>query len=333
MRVKRYCMDLGARQMRVAVDGKIVCTEPSVLMTATADGRVLVAGKEALAARERSPDNIQVRCPLAQGRAADPTLLEALLRWVRQAVVPTKVSLGSGFLLGRWLPPAVVLTVPAQAADYEREGLQDAARAAGFGKVTLVDEVVAHAAGADWDFGSEPCAVLVVGAAYAQAGVLKDGKVVCARSLHERNPMDAAAGDAFVAQLRHRVRLTYGLHLGCDQAEQVLRDPEQALVAYDERTGRVAEIRLTAEDLEDARKLPLERLAQLLTTTVEEGVALLGAGVSSAIARRGVLLTGGGALLPGLEEALQARTSLGFVRPEDPCETAIRGLMKLEVRA
>ena len=75
------------------------------------------------------------------------------------------------------------------------------------------------------------------------------------------------------------------------------------------------------------------RLARLLTTTLEEAQSALGDPVRTAIAQRGVLLTGGGARLPGLEEALRERTAEGFVRPENPSETAIHGLLKMEAKA
>lgn len=332
--MKHYCIDLGASEMRVAVDGKIVRTERSVVMIAAADHRVLAVGEEAKGALERTPDNIEVRCPMEQGRAADPDWVEVLLKWAQEQVGPRRGWRWgeSDSLIARWLQPSVLLTMPTQFADYERVGLESAAWAAGFGKVTLVDELVAHATGADWDSAGEPCAVLVVGATYAQAGVLKEGQVVCSRSLYGRNPLDGAAGDAFVAQLRHQVRSVYGLKLGREQAEEVLQDPQRKIVGFSEQSGRVEEVQLTEADFDEVMRPPLDRLENLLKTTIEEGVSRLGTEVDSLVARRGVLLTGGGALLPGLEEALRKRLSFDFVRPENPSETAIRGLLKMEVR-
>ena len=186
--------------------------------------------------------------------------------------------------------------------------------------MSLVDEIVAHAAGADWSSDGEPCAVLVVGAAYAQAGVLQNGKLACARSLRARNPLDGAAGDAFAANLRKLIRDAYGLRIGRDQAERVLFNSVRTVRAFNEGSGRVEEIPLTADEVNATLRDPLDRLARLLTTTLEE-------------AQRGVLLTGGGARLPGLEEALRERTAEGFVRPENPSETAIHGLLKMEAKA
>ena len=165
------------------------------------DGRVLAFGEEAESALERAPDNIRVCRLMEQGRVADPDLTVAFLGALARSRGPLSI-----------VRPDLTVTVPAQFADYEREALSNAAREARFSKVRLVEEIVAHAAGADWASDSEPAAVLVVGAAYAQAGVLKGGELVCSRSLHARNPIDGAAGDAFTANLRRHVRETFGLH-------------------------------------------------------------------------------------------------------------------------
>jgi actin-like ATPase involved in cell morphogenesis len=151
--------------------------------------------------------------------------------------------------------------------------------------------------------------------------------------LHTRNPLDGAAGDAFTANLRRQVREAYGVHIGRDQAEHILFDPVSKISAFNERSGRVEELPLTTEVVNAAMRDPLDRLARLLMTTLEEARAALGEQARAEISRRGVLLTGGGTRLPGLEDALRERTAEGFVRPEKPDETAIQGLLKMEAWA
>lgn len=320
--MNKYLIDLGASRTRIAANGKFVRAMPSVLLLSSADGYVLAFGEEAESALERAPDNIRVCRLMEQGRIADPNLMASFLKVLPRMICPFAV-----------VKPTLTVTVPAQAADYEREALVNVAREARFGKVRLVEEIVAHAAGADWSSGNEPCAVLVVGAAYSQVGVLKGGELVCARSLHTRNPLDGAAGDAFTANLRHQIRETYGVHIGWNQAEHILFDSARKISAFDERSGRVEELPLTTELVTAAMRDPLDRLARLLTTTLKEARAALGEQARAAISRRGVLLTGGGARLPGLEDALHERTTEGFVRPEKPDETAIQGLLKMEACA
>ena len=318
----RHLIDLGASRTRIALDGKIERTVPSVLLVLAQDGRALGFGDEAESALERAPDNIRACRLMEQGRIAEPDRLEAFLRALDRKYRP---------MLS--FSPALTLTVPAQCADYEREALSNAARKAGFADVRLVDEIVAHAVGADWASDSEPCAVLVVGAAYAQAGVLKGGELVCSQSLHARNPLDGAAGDALAANLRRHVREAHGLHIGREQAERVLSGSACSISAFDERSGRVEEISLTMEEVKAAMHDPIERLSRLLATTLDEARGALGEHDWAAIARRGVLLTGGGARLPWLEEALRVSAPEGFVSPERPDETAIQGLVKMEARA
>lgn len=320
--MNRYLIDLGAYRTRIAMNGKFERTVPSVLLVSSQDGHVLAFGDEAESALERAPDNIRVCRLMEQGRIAEPNLMALFL-----GVLPRMIS---PFVV---VKPTLTVTVPAQAADYEREALVNVAREARFGKVRLVDEIVAHAEGADWSSGNEPCAVLVVGAAYAQAGVLKGGELVCSRSLHTRNPLDGAAGDAFTANMRHQIREAYGVHIGRDQTEHILFDPVSKTSVFNECSGRMEELPLTTEVVNAAMRDPLDRLARLLMTTLEEARAALGEQARSVISRRGVLLTGGGTRLPGLEDALRERTTEGFVRPEKPDETAIHGLLKMEAWA
>lgn len=318
----RYLIDLGASRTRIASDGKFERTVPSALLVGVQDGRVLGFGDEAESALERAPDNIRACRLMEQGRVAEPDLLEAFL----SALARPRRPLPS-------FRPALTVTVPAHCADYERKALLDAAQGARFDKVRLVEEIVAHAMGADWASDSEPCAVLVVGAAYAQSGVLKGGELVCARSLHARNPLDGAAGDAFTDNLRRHIRKAHGLHVGRDQAERALFGSARTMKAFDERSGRAEEISLTDEEVKAAMRDPVDRLSHLLATTMDEARGALGEHDWTAIARRGVLLTGGGASLPWLDEALRGSAPEGFVRPERPDETAIQGLIKMEARA
>ena len=320
--MNRYLIDLGASRTCIATNGKFERTVPSVLLVSSQDGRVLAFGEEAESALERAPDNIRVCRLMEQGRVADPDLTVAFLGALVRSRGPLSI-----------VRPDLTVTVPAQFADYEREALSNAAREARFSKVRLVEEIVAHAAGADWSSDSEPAAVLVVGAAYAQVGVLNGGELVCSRSLHARNPIDGAAGDAFTANLRRHVRETFGLHIGRDQAECVLFGSARTIRAFDVGTERAEEIPLTADVINAAMRDPVDRLSRLLSETLDEARAALGEQARMAISRRGVLLTGGGARLPGLEEALRECTAEGFVRPENPDETAIQGLLKMEARA
>ena len=320
--MNRYLIDLGVSRTRIALDGKFERTVPSALLVAAQDGRVLCFGDEAESALERAPDNVRVCRLMEQGRVAEPDLLESFLAALVRPRRPLSVA-----------RPALTVTVPAHCADYEREALLNAAQGARFVEVRLVEEIVAHAMGADWASASEPCAVLVVGAAYAQAGVLKGGELVCARSLFARNPLDGAAGDAFTASLRRHIRKVHGLHVGRDQAERVLFGSARTMKTFDERSGRAEEISLTMEEVKAAMRDPVDRLSRLLTETMDEARGALGEHDWAAIARRGVLLTGGGARLPWLEEALRGSAPEGFVRPERPDETAIQGLLKMEARA
>lgn len=323
--MRKYSLDLGAGQMRVAVDGKIVYSAAPTLLKATQNQQILTIGAEADPAFERAPDHMIVECPLSQGRISNRTLIEPLLRYALARVT-------GGKCLGRLVRPSAWLSVPAQAADYELRALEDTAHAVGFGKVTLVEEILAHARGADWPI-DDPCLVVVIGAAYAQAGILRDGRVAFARGLHAHNPLDGAAGEAFNRQLRQMIRQNCGLQIGRDQADQILLDSSRRVIGYSEQTGKVEEITLSDADLAAARGPVVARIAHLIARTLEEGTLELGDVAQSALEHRPVLLTGGCAGFAWLKEALQTETKLDFTCAENPRETAIRGLMKMEAEA
>ena len=307
-------IDFGASQVRLTEDGQRVRTVPSVLMTMK-DGRGVAFGEDAAAAIERAYDKIIVKRPMAKGRIADPDPVAQLLKLI--------VGKGRGQLF---------MTIPAQTADYERKELVSAARSMGFGKVALVEEIAAHAAGVGRKCPGTVSLVLVVGAAYAQAGVLKDGEVILSRSIRSQNPIDGAAGDAFVENLRRGIRVAHGLRIGSEQAERVLQTSERSVSGFSEQTGKAESVRLTDDEIRKALDYPLGQLSDLLTAVLDEGVTSLGDELRASVSRNGVLLSGGGAMLPWLEKELRERTKQAFVIPENPREAAIRGLVAKEAR-
>lgn len=320
-------MDLGAARTRIVrVGDAALRNEPSAVMTMTDKPlRVLAVGAEADAAMERAPDNICVRRPQAEGRVADPDLVQEQLAFWRQKYF-SPVSLPV-------LRPNLVLTIPCGAMDYERKALTDAGLAARFKTVKLVDELAAHAAGLDvGGLADEPRIVVAVGAAYAQAGVVRNGEVLTQRMIQAKNPRDGAAGNAMTTELRHWIGTTFGLSVGEDQVERLKYGETHQIVGFCSAEGCFKTVEITSEQILQAVRPVLMRLAELVSGVIDDGVQSVGESVRDSVRRQGVFLTGGGAKLRGLADFVQEAAQVPVVLAAMPEETAIRGLERLEAR-
>ena len=320
-------MDLGAARTRIVRVGDVALrNEPSAVMTMTGKPlRVLAVGAEADAAMERAPDNICVRRPQAEGRVADPDLVQEQLAFWRQKYF-SPVSLPV-------LRPSLVLTVPCGAMDYERKALTDAGLAARFTTVKLVDELAAHASGLDGDgLIDEPRIVVAVGATYAQAGVVRNGTVLAQRMIHAKNPRDGAAGDAVTAELRHWIDTTFGLSVGVDQVERLKCGEAHKIVGFSSSEECFKTVEITDAQILQAVRPVLMRLTELVEGAIDDGAQSVGGSVRESVRRHGVFLTGGGAKLKGLADFVREAAQVPVVLAAAPEEAAIRGLERLEAR-
>lgn len=326
--MKRHLLiDMGAARTRIVCVGDTLrWNEPSAVMTTAAEPpRILAFGTDADAAVERTPDNIRVRRPQMVGRIAEPDLVEKQLAfWLQKC-------LGQVFL--PVVRPCLTLTVPCGAMDYERKALADAGRLAQFRTVKLVDELVAHAAGMDGRVSSDESMVVVaVGAAYAQAGVVRNGAVLTQRMIHAKNPRDGAAGDAVTAELRHWINTTFGLSVGEDQVERLKCGEVHKIVGFSSSEECFKTVEVSDAQILHAVRPVLMRLTELVEGVIADGAQSVGDSVRESVHRHGVFLTGGGAKLKGLADFVREAAQVPVVLAAVPEETAIRGLERLEAR-
>lgn len=326
--MKRHLLiDMGAARTRVVCVGDArLWNEPSAVMTTAAEPpRILAFGAEAGAAVERTTDNIRVRRPQMAGRIAEPDLVEKQLAfWLQKC-------LGRVFL--PVVRPCLTLTVPCGAMDYERKALVDAGCAAHFKTVKLVDELVAHAAGLDARVTSdEPMVVVAVGAAYAQAGVVRNGAVLAQRMIHAKNLRDGAAGDAVTVELRHWIDTTFGLSVGVDQVERLKCGEVHKIVGFSSSEECFKTVEITDAQILQVVRPVLKRLPELVEGVIDDGAQSFGDSVRESVRRHGVFLTGGGAKLKGLADFVREAAQVPVVLAASPEETAIRGLERLEAR-
>jgi rod shape-determining protein MreB and related proteins len=313
-------IDLGTANTLVHVAGKgIVIDEPSVVAIRAHHGtrEVLAIGATAKAMLGRTPENIETIRPLRDGVIADFIATEQMLRHFITAA-------RNRFDFRR---PRIVICVPSGATPVERRAVYDTARSAGGRQVFLVEEPVAASIGAGLPI-DEPAGTMVVdiGGGTSDIAVLSLGGVVLSRSLR-------CAGNAMDEAIVRYVRRGHQLLIGDNNAERI---KIEAGTASHQANGRVAEIHIRGRDLRlgrpksivlgphdiaQALEPPIDQLAEFIMRTLED----LPAEVSSDICDRGINLTGGGALLHGLDAELERRVGVKFGVPERPMHCVVNG--------
>jgi rod shape-determining protein MreB len=313
-------IDLGTVNTLVHVVGRgIIIDEPSAVAVRSHRGtrEILAVGRKAKALIGKTPESMELVRPLRDGVIADFVATEEMLR---QFINRTKTMLG-------FRRPRILICVPAQATPVERRAVYDTAVSLGARKVYLIAEPVAASLGAGLPIGEPGGAmVLDIGGGTADIAVLSGGVIVSARTLR-------VAGNAFDDAIIRYVRRTHQLLIGEANAERIKievgtalatpngRNSEVHIRGRDLRQGNAKGIVLRAKDIAEALAEPVQTLADFAQRALED----LPPDILSDIARRGVHLTGGGALLDKLDIALTRRVGVKFRVQQNPMHCVVKG--------
>jgi rod shape-determining protein MreB len=302
-------IDLGTANILVYVRGKgIVLKEPSVVAYDRDAEKVKAIGEEARQLIGRTPGNIMAIRPLRKGVISDYVITEKMLRYFIQKGMGRR-----GFR-----KPRIVLCVPAGVTDVERRAVVEATYQAGARDVTIVEEPIAAALGAGIDI-TRPCGNMIVdiGGGTTDIAVITLGGTAVSSSVR-------VAGDDLNEAVIRYVRKKYGLFIGEQTAEAVKirigtvsRKAEQKTMEIRGRnvsTGLPKTVVLSSEDVREALEDPVGQILEAVHSVLGKTPPDLAADV----AERGIVLTGGGALLGGLEEVIGARTGINTMTAEHP---------------
>ena len=313
-------IDLGTANTLVYVRGRgIVLNEPSVVAIRDEPGRgkrIEAIGVEAKRMLGRTPGNITAIRPLKDGVIADFTVTEYMLKhFIRKAQ-------GS-----RYFPrsPRVLISVPYGSTEVERRAIRESAAAAGARKVHLIAEPMAAAIGAglpvDEPHGSM---VLDIGGGTSEVAVISLGGIVYASSVR-------IGGDRFDEAIINYVRRNYGTLIGDATAERVTHTigsayPGQEVKELEVKGRNLSEgiprsFVLNSNEILEALQEPLSGIIGSVKTALEQTPPELGADV----AERGIVLTGGGALLRDIDRLLMEETGLPVIIADDPLTSVARG--------
>ena len=311
-------IDLGTANTLVSVRGKgIVIREPSVVAIDKNDERILAVGIEAKRMLGRTPGNIVAVRPLKDGVIADFDVTEAMLRYFIDKASEKRYP---------WTPrPRVVVCVPSGVTSVEKRAVFEATIQAGARQAYLIEEPMAAAIGAGLPI-SEPTGSMIVdiGGGTAEVAVISLSGIVASRSVR-------CAGDALDQSIIAFIKRKYNLLVGERTAEQIKieigsacpQDPETSMEIKGRNLvdGLPKDILIRSEEVRDAMSECLLRIVEAIKDTLECTPPEL----SSDIIDRGIMLSGGGALLRGLDTLIQNETGIDVHIAEAPLDCVALG--------
>jgi rod shape-determining protein MreB len=314
-------IDLGTANTLVLVRGKgIVINEPSVVAMNPKTKRILAVGAEAKRMVGRTPANIVAVRPLKDGVISDFDVTEQMLRYFiekvheQYAIIPR---------------PRVVVGIPSGVTEVERRAVHDATINAGAREAFLIEEPMAAAIGAGLPI-TEPAGSMIIdiGGGTTEVAVISLGGIVSSRTIR-------IAGDEMDQDIILHMRQRHNLLIGERMAEEVkiaagsaYRSGNEHVVVVrgrDQVTGLPAEVEVTSDEIGEALSFSINAIVEAVTDTIEDTPPELVADMML----RGMTLAGGGSLLPGLADLLQARTKISVHLAEDPLGCVVRGTGKV----
>ena len=313
-------IDLGTASVLVYVKGKgVVLKEPSVVAFDRNTTKIKAIGEEARLMLGRTPGNIVAVRPLRQGVISDYTVTEKMLSYFISRTVGKS-------LFGR--KPRISVCVPSGATEVEKKAVEDATYQAGAREVSIIEEPVAAAIGAGIDI-AKPCGNMIVdiGGGTADIAVISLGGVVVSNSIK-------VAGDDFDEAIVRFMRKKHNLLIGERTAEEikinvgtVYKRPENLTMDVRGRnlvTGLPKTVTVTSEETEEALREPAYQIVDAVHNVLERTPPELAADISD----RGIVLTGGGSLIQGLEELIEEKTGINTMTAEDPLTAVAIGTGK-----
>lgn len=302
-------IDLGTASILVYLKGKgVVLKEPSVVAFDRDSSKIRAIGEEARLMLGRTPGNIVAVRPLRQGVISDYTVTEKMIKYFIQKAMGKR----------SYRKPRISVCVPSGVTEVEKRAVEDAAYAAGAREVFIIEEPIAAAIGAGIDI-SKPCGNMIVdiGGGTADIAVISLGGSVVSTSIK-------IAGDDFDEAIVRYMRKKHNLLIGERTAEDVKINigtcyplPEPMTMNVRGRnlvTGLPKTIEVSSEETEEALKEPTIQIVEAVHSVLEKTPPELAADVAD----RGIILTGGGSLLRGLEELMEERTGINTMTAENP---------------
>ena len=300
-------IDLGTANVVIYAEGKgIVLREPSVVAVDKNTGKVLKVGAAARNMLGRTPGNVVAMRPMREGVVSDYEMTEKMLTEFFRRIFRFS-----------FVKPRVIISVPSGVTSIEERAVVQIAQEAGARRVYLIEEPLAAALGANLSFnGPDGHMVVDIGGGTTDIGVLTMNGLANSASIK-------VAGDAFDDAIIRYLRKKYGLLVGQTMAEEAKitvgsvydrSEPVQTQIkGRDFKTGLAREFTVTSEDMLEALRRPARQITDEILSVLEQTTPELVAD----IARNGIILTGGGAQLWGMDKLITERTGMHCTVADD----------------
>ena len=313
---KSIGIDLGTANTLVFMKGKgVIMREPSVVAVDTKNDTVKFVGNEAKDVIGKTPGSIMVVRPLKDGVIADFDVTAAMLRiFIKKACGPSLV-----------FKPTVVICIPSGVTEVERRAVREAAINAGAGQVMIIEEPMAAAIGAGLPV-QEPAGSMVVdiGGGTSEVAVISLNGIVASRSVR-------TGGDEFDQAIIAYIKRKFNLLIGERSAERIKIEVGTAYKLDEDLNlevkgrnlinGLPKNAIISSEDVREALRESLEKIIEAVKETLERTPPELAADIID----RGITLTGGGALLRGLDKLICAETGIDVYVAENPLDCVANG--------
>jgi rod shape-determining protein MreB len=315
-------IDLGTANTLIYVRGRgIVLDEPSVVAIRQEGGpsgkkTIQAVGLEAKQMLGRTPGNITAIRPMKDGVIADFTITEQMLKFFIKKIHDSRLFHPS---------PRIIICVPCGSTQVERRAIRESAIGAGARQVYLIEEPMAAAIGADLPVAEATGSLVVdIGGGTTEVGVISLGGIVYAASVR-------VGGDKFDEAIINYIRRNYGMLIGESTAESIKKRigsafPGSEVLEMEVKGRNLAEgiprsFTISSNEILEALTDPLNSIVSAVKSALEQTPPELGAD----IAEKGMVLTGGGALLRDIDRLLMEETGLPVIVAEEPLTCVVRG--------
>ncbi len=310
-------IDLGTANTLIFIKNQgIVLNEPSVVAIRTNDRSVAAVGMNAKSMLGRTPNEFTIIRPMKDGQIADFDVTSKMLRYFIDKAIGGKFFSGS---------PRVLVCIPCKSTEVEKRAIRDSVDAAGAREVFLIEEPLAAAVGADLNIQDARGSMVVdIGGGTTDVAIMALNGVVVSESIR-------VGGDEFDNSLMNYVRQKEGCVIGESTAEEIKKKigtavtldvvQEITVTGHNLAEGIPKQFVLNSDHMIEALSIATTKVLEAVRSALRECPAEL----SADIAQSGIMLTGGGALLHGLDELLQQETGLPVMKAEDPLTCVAKG--------
>lgn len=313
-------IDLGTANTLVHVKGRgIVVREPSVVAIDRRTGNILAVGDTAKKMIGRTPADIVAIRPMRDGVIADFDITQSMLKYF------IKKTVSKGVLK----KPRVIICVPSGVTEVEKRAVEEATLQAGAKEAYLIEEPMAAAIGANLPV-EEPSGSMVVdvGGGTSEVAIISLGGIVASKSLR-------IAGDEFDEAIVHYIKKEYNLMIGERTSEEIkiaigaaypkLKEETMGIRGRDLVTGLPKNLMITSTEITEALREPINAIVDSIKFTLEKTPPEL----ASDVMDRGIMLTGGGALLSGLDRLVKEETGMPVSIADNPLDCVVIGAGKV----